>query len=213
MVRAAATSVRILASAAGTPVASGRPPQATMDAMDNAALIDRLRGRTGGGAGCARRHGADELDRRPAPGAWTARRGRPPPGGQRDDQLPPAPADAGHGSPASSRTTTRRSWAAEPRLAYDGPIEPPLAVLDAVRAATTVRPPPARRRRLRRCSGVHPEHDGYSVQLWLWRSTPPTPTSTPTRSGGRRRLTEPALRRSDGGRRPTVVAAASAAVR
>jgi len=58
------------------------------------------------------------------------------------------------------------AWAVEPRLAYDEPIEPPLAVLDAVRAATAVL--------LRRLDdadfarlGVHPEHDDYSVQIWL----------------------------------------------
>ena len=58
------------------------------------------------------------------------------------------------------------TWAAEPRLGYDGPIEPPLAVLDAVRASST-----EILRRLDdtdfRRSGHHPEHETYSVQAWL----------------------------------------------
>ena len=57
-------------------------------------------------------------------------------------------------------------WAAEPRLGYDGPIELPLAVLEAVRASSA-----ALLRRLHDAdfawTGHHVEHDTYSVQLWL----------------------------------------------
>ena len=57
-------------------------------------------------------------------------------------------------------------WAAEPRLGYDGPIELPLAVLEAVRASSA-----ALLRRLHDADfariGHHVEHDTYSVQLWL----------------------------------------------
>jgi DinB superfamily len=133
--------------------------------MDNAALIDQYE------AGPAEVRDAlvgitdDELDRRPEPGAWTAR------------EVVHHLAD----SEATSYIRLRRmlaidgaeiqsydeaAWAAEPRLAYDGPIEPPLAVLEAVRAATT-----SVLRRLDDADlsrpGFHPEHDNYSVQIWL----------------------------------------------
>jgi hypothetical protein len=133
--------------------------------MDNAALIDQYE------AGPADVRDAlagitdDELDRRPQLGAWTAR------------EVVHHLAD----SETTSYVRLRRmlaidgaeiqsydeaAWAAEPRLAYDGPIEPPLAVVEAVRAATTVV--------LRRLDdtdftrpGFHPEHGSYSVQIWL----------------------------------------------
>jgi len=57
-------------------------------------------------------------------------------------------------------------WAAEPRLGYDGPIELPLAVLEAVRASSA-----ALLRRLADAdfarTGHHVEYDTYSVQQWL----------------------------------------------
>jgi hypothetical protein len=58
------------------------------------------------------------------------------------------------------------AWAAEPRLGYDGPIEPSLAVFRAVRASSASL--------LRRLdddafarAGYHPEHETYTVQGWL----------------------------------------------
>jgi DinB superfamily len=133
--------------------------------MDNAALIDQYEAGPAEVRDALAGIGDDELDRRPTPGAWTAR------------EVVHHLAD----SETTSYLRLRRmlamerpqlqnydeaAWAAEPRLAYDGPIEPPLAVLDAVRAATTVV--------LRRLDdddfarlGDHPEHDSYSVQLWL----------------------------------------------
>ena len=131
--------------------------------MDNAALIDQYEA---GPAECDALAGItdDELDRRPEPGAGP-RGGRPPPGRQRDHELhPPRRMLAIDG--AEIQSYDEAAWAAEPRLAYDGPIEPPLAVLEAVRAATT-----GVLRRLDDADfarpGFHPEHDNYSVQIWL----------------------------------------------
>ena len=133
--------------------------------MDNAALIDRYE------AGPAEVRDAlagittAELDLRPAPGAWTAR-------------------EVVHHLADSETTSCLRlrrmlameqpelqnydeaAWAAEPRLAYDGPTEPPLAVLEAVRAATTVLLRTLDDADFER-TGVHPEHEHYSVQIWL----------------------------------------------
>ena len=133
--------------------------------MDTAALIDQY------AAGPEAVHQAldgitdDELDRRPSGGGWTAR------------QVVHHLADSETNSyirlrrmlvddGAELQAYDEAAWAAEPRLGYDGPIEAPLAVLEAVRAASTVL--------LRRLdaaefsrAGVHPEHGSYSVQTWL----------------------------------------------
>jgi hypothetical protein len=133
--------------------------------MDNAALIDQYEAGPADVRDALAGIADDELDRRPQPGAWTAR------------EVVHHLAD----SETTSYTRLRRmlaidgaeiqsydeaAWAAQPRLAYDGPIEPPLAVLEAVRAATTLL--------LRRLDdadftrpGSHPEHESYSVQIWL----------------------------------------------
>ena len=133
--------------------------------MDNLALIDQY------AAGPAEVRDAlagitsQELDRRPAPDAWTAR------------EVVHHLAD----SETNSYVRLRRmlvvdgaplqaydeaAWAAEARLGYDGPIEPPLAVLEAVRASST-----ALLQRLDDAdflrTGYHPEHETYSVQQWL----------------------------------------------
>ena len=133
--------------------------------MDTAALIDQY------AAGPEAVHRAldgitdDELDRRPSGGGWTAR------------QVVHHLADSETNSyirlrrmlvddGAELQAYDEAAWAAEPRLGYDGPIEAPLAVLEAVRAASTML--------LRRLddadfsrAGVHPEHGSYSVQTWL----------------------------------------------
>ena len=137
----------------------------TIGSMDNPALIDQY------AAGPAEVRAAldgittTELDTRPAAGAWTAR------------EIVHHLAD----SETNSYVRLRRMlvddgtdiqvydqdrWAAEPRLGYDGPIEPPLAVLEAVRASSA-----ALLRRLADAdfarTGHHVEHDTYSVQQWL----------------------------------------------
>lgn len=108
---------------------------------------------------------AEELDRRPAAGGWTAR------------EVAHHLAD----SETNSYVRLRRmlavdgagiqdydeaAWAADPRLGYDGPIELPLAVFRAVRDSSA-----ALLRRLDAADfarrGHHPEHEHYSVQIWL----------------------------------------------
>jgi hypothetical protein len=133
--------------------------------MDNPALIDQY------AVGPAQVRDAlsgitpQELDRRAAPDAWTAR------------EIVHHLADSETNSyirlrrmlvtdGADIQAYDEATWAAEPRLGYDGPIEPPLAVLEAVRASST--------EILRRLddtdfsrTGHHPEHETYSVQAWL----------------------------------------------
>jgi hypothetical protein len=133
--------------------------------MDNAALIDQYEAGPAAVRDALAGITADELDRRPQVGAWTAR------------EVVHHLADSETTSyirlrrmlaidGAEIQSYDEAAWAAEPRLAYDGPIEPPLAVVEAVRAATTVV--------LRRLDdadftrpGFHPEHGSYSVQIWL----------------------------------------------
>lgn len=106
---------------------------------------------------------AFELDRRPAPEAWTAR------------EVVHHLAD----SETNSYIRLRRllaeddvtivgydeaEWAR--RLAYDRPIEPSLAVLDAVRAATTQLLRTLDAAQFER-AGKHTESGGYSVDDWL----------------------------------------------
>jgi len=108
---------------------------------------------------------AEELDRRPAPGAWTAR------------EVVHHLADSETNSyirlrrmlameSAPLQAYDEAAWAAEPRLGYDGPIEPSLAVFQAVRVSST-----ALLRRLTDTdfarAGYHPEHETYTVQGWL----------------------------------------------
>ena len=133
--------------------------------MDNHALIDQYAAGPAEVRDALSGITAEELDRRPAPEAWTAR------------EVVHHLADSETNSYVRLRrmlvtdgTDIQRydeaAWAAEPRLGYDGPIDLPLAVLDAVRASSTVllRQLPdadfARR-------GHHPEHEEYSVQIWL----------------------------------------------
>jgi hypothetical protein len=133
--------------------------------MDNMALIDQYAAGPGEVRAALDGITSTELDTRPAAGAWTAR------------EIVHHLAD----SETNSYVRLRRMlvddgtdiqvydqdrWAAEPRLSYDGPIEPPLAVLEAVRASSAVL--------LRRLAdadfartGHHVEHDTYSVQQWL----------------------------------------------
>jgi hypothetical protein len=133
--------------------------------MDNAAHIDQYEAGPAAVRDALAGITADELDRRPQVGAWTAR------------EVVHHLADSETTSyirlrrmlaidGAEIQSYDEAAWAAEPRLAYDGPIEPPLAVVEAVRAATTVV--------LRRLDdtdftrpGFHPEHGSYSVQIWL----------------------------------------------
>jgi hypothetical protein len=108
---------------------------------------------------------AEELDRRPAAGGWTAR------------EVTHHLAD----SETNSYVRLRRmlavdgadiqdydeaAWAASPLLGYDGPVELPLAVFRAVRESSA-----ALLRQLDAAEfargGHHPEHDRYSVQIWL----------------------------------------------
>ena len=106
-----------------------------------------------------------ELDAHPAPGKWSAR------------EIVHHLADSETNSYVRLRRMLvddgtdiqvydQERWAAEPRLGYDGPIELPLAVLEAVRASSA-----ALLRRLHDAdfarTGHHVEHDTYSVQLWL----------------------------------------------
>jgi hypothetical protein len=106
-----------------------------------------------------------ELDRRPAPGTWTAR------------EVAHHLADSETNSyirlrrmlavdSAPLQAYDEAAWAAEPRLGYDGPIEPSLAVFRAVRVSSASL--------LRRLdddafarAGYHPEHETYTVQGWL----------------------------------------------
>jgi DinB superfamily len=133
--------------------------------MDNVALIDQYVAGPAEVRAALDGITATELDTRPAAGAWTAR------------EIVHHLAD----SETNSYVRLRRMlvddgteiqvydqdrWAADPRLGYDGPIEPPLAVLDAVRASSA-----ALLRRLADAdfarTGHHVEHDTYSVQQWL----------------------------------------------
>jgi hypothetical protein len=106
---------------------------------------------------------AEELDRRPAPQAWTAR------------EVVHHLAD----SETNSYIRIRRllaeddvtivgydeaEWAR--RLAYDRPIDPSLAVLDAVRAATTQLLRTLEVGQFER-TGRHSESGTYSVDDWL----------------------------------------------
>jgi hypothetical protein len=52
------------------------------------------------------------------------------------------------------------------RLAYDGPVDAPLAVLDAVRAASTQLLHSLDAAAFQR-AGTHDEHGAYSVAMWL----------------------------------------------
>ena len=109
---------------------------------------------------------AEELDRRPAPGSWTAR------------EIVHHLADSETNSYLRLRHLLsgidytvqpydQDRWVVAPALAYDRPIDGSLAVLRAVRASSL--------ELLRRLTpadltlaGRHPEHDEpYSVGLWL----------------------------------------------
>ena len=137
------------------PVADGAR-RAHHRAMDTAALIDQY------AAGPEAVHQAlagitdDELDRRPSGGGWTAR------------QVVHHLADGETNSyirlrrmlvddGAELQAYDEAAWAAEPRLGYDGPIEPPLAVLRGGPGGEHGAPPAPGRRRLqpgRRPSGA-----------------------------------------------------------
>ena len=112
-------------------------------------------------------HTDDELDRRPAPGAWTAR------------EIVHHLADSETNSYVRLRKLLvegdgytvqpydQDAYAAEPKLGYDRPITSSLAVLAAVRRSSTellrALAPEAFE-----LAGTHPEETGpYSVDTWL----------------------------------------------
>jgi hypothetical protein len=135
------------------------------DVVDRTLLIDRYEAGPREVLDALAGATAAELDRRPAPGAWTAR------------EIVHHLAD----SETNSYVRLRRmlvedgatvqaydpdTWALEPRLGYDRPIEVSLAVVEAVRASSTAL--------LRRLApedfgrtGQHAEHEQYSVEVWL----------------------------------------------
>jgi len=133
--------------------------------MDNLALIDQYAAGPAAVRAALDGSTATELDTRPAAGAWTAR------------EIVHHLADSETNSYVRLRRMLvddgtdiqvydQERWAAEPRLGYDGPIELPLVVLEAVRASSAAL--------LRRLddgdfarAGHHVEHDTYSVQRWL----------------------------------------------
>ena len=109
--------------------------------------------------------GADELDFRPAPDEWSVR------------EIVHHLADSETNSYVRLRRMLvddgtdiqvydQERWAVEPRLGYDGPIELPLAVLEAVRASSAALLRGLDDTDFAR-AGHHVEHDTYSVQLWL----------------------------------------------
>ena len=178
----------------------------TIGSMDNPALIDQY------AAGPAEVRAAldgittTELDTRPAAGAWTAR------------EIVHHLADSETNSYVRLRRMLvddgtdiqvydQERWAAEPRLGYDGPIELPLAVLEAVRASSAAL--------LRR---LHDADFAGPVTTWSTtptrsssgsRSTPTTPTTTPTRSVERAGARPSSSRPAD----PTAAGRPSAPVR
>jgi hypothetical protein len=135
------------------------------DVLDRTSLIDRYAAGPREVLDALAGVTSEELDRRPAPGAWTAR------------EVVHHLADSETNSyirlrrmlvadGAEIQAYDEAAWAAEPRLGYDGPIELPLAVVQAVRASTTallrgLAPEDFTR------AGHHAEHDAYSVQTWL----------------------------------------------
>lgn len=135
--------------------------------MPDSALVDRYAAGTSAVLASLEGVTPEELDRRPAPGCWTAR------------EVVHHLADSETRSYLRLRTLLatpgapiegydEAAWAVEPRLAYGHrPIEPSLAVLHAVRVSSLEllrRQDPS----VDALSGHHPEYErSYTVALWL----------------------------------------------